>query len=137
MASGKWQGSGTFETGGPDPAAVLAVLIGVLLIGGGGAAALRSAVTSVLVIAAVVVGVLVVAGVGVLVFAYRATRRREAAYAASDRHRQIMARVAEVTAEPQVKQGTRVPALEQHVHYHYHGTEAQPALRVVRREVEP
>lgn len=136
MSKGTWQGSGTFQTdGGPDPAVVLAVLIGVLLIGGSGAA-LISAISSVLVIAAIVIGVLVVAGAAALVLLWRATRRREARYAVSERHQRIMATVAEITAEPQVTQRVPLPAVEQHVHHHYYGADAQPAFRVVRAEVE-
>lgn len=133
---GTWKGSGTWKSDGPDPAVVVAVLIAVLLVGGSGAA-VAHVVTSLLVIAAIVVGVLVAASVAALFLLWRATRHREAAYEASDRHQQIMATVAEITGKPQVTQGTQPPAIENHYHVHHHyGTDDRPQLRVIRGEVE-
>ena len=135
MTRGTWQGSGTFQTGGPDPAAVIAILAVILLLGSGGAAAaVMHAVTGLLVMLAVVVAVLMAAAVAGLFFVWRATRRREAAYAVSERHQRIMA---EVRGMSQVPQKAEPPALEQHIHYHYHGGDAREPLRVIRREVEP
>ena len=134
MTRGTWQGSGSFNTGGPDPSVVLAVLIGVLLIGGSGAA-VAHAVTGLLVTVAIVAGVLVVAAAVGLVFVWRATKRREAAYAMSDRHQRIMATVAEIK-KTQVTQSAPPPAIEQHVHHHHYYPDTQPALRVIRGEVD-
>ena len=134
MARGTWQGSGTWQTGGPDPGVIVAVLIAVLLLGGSGAA-VASAVASLLVIAAVVVGVLVLTAAAVLFFVWRATRRREAAYAVSDRHQQIMA---EVTGKPQVTQGTVPPAIEYHIHNHHHyAADSREPARVIPGKVLP
>jgi len=118
MARGTWQGSGTWQTGsGPDPGVVVAILMILLIIGGSGAAA---AITSALVTIAVIVAAVICAAIAALFFIWRATRRREARYAASQRHRQAIA----APAKPQVAQGAR-PAIEQHVHYHYHAPDGQ------------
>lgn len=62
-------------------------------------------------------------------FAWRATRRMRAGELA-----QIAAfRAVRAEAAPQVSRGTAAPAIEQHVHYHYHGRDV-PA--VIRGEVE-
>lgn len=50
----------------------------------------------------------------------------------------INTRIQAVRAEvnPQVSPGTPAPAIEQHVHYHYHAVDARDVPAVIRREVE-
>ena len=74
-------------------------------------------------------GVLAVAAVVALM---RWSDRRDARHAARYpllRTREAPALAAKVT--PQVMQGTTPPAIEQHVHYHYHAAERE-AARVIR-----
>jgi hypothetical protein len=75
-----------------------------------------------------------VISLAVVILLTRATSRREATFAAQLAARRPIAVAA--TATPQVSQGT-APAIEQHVHHHYHVADGQNLARVVAGEVLP
>jgi hypothetical protein len=80
QSGGTWQGSGTCQTpgvggpggGGPGGGLVLAVIAAVVLIGSGTA----SAVVSALVTMAIIIGLVVLGGIGWLVYRLRHDRAR-------------------------------------------------------------
>ena len=120
---GTWQGSGTWQAGGPDLGGLAPVALLFFI-----AYAATAAIAQVIVWIAVIMGVLVTAAAVSLVLLWRATRRREAAYEASPQHQRLIAQ----NARPQVSKGIQSPAIENHYHVHHHYAGAPEAARVIR-----
>jgi hypothetical protein len=128
------QGTWKTTSGGSGGGLVLAVIVVAgVLIGSGAASAAVSAVVTILVIAGVLVGLVLVGGVGVLI--YRARQVPESLSAP-----RIPAPAAyQVAAEvrPQLG-GARVPAIEppREIHYHLHGLTPDQLAAVMRHQTE-
>jgi len=130
MTKGTWKGSGTFQTGDDGVQTMTYCLVaGVLLI----AAAywVLHHMLWIAIPAAVILAALAWWRLG----AAKREARKSAAYAvAFARAREAGAVTATVT--PQVSQGTS-PAIEQHIHYHYHVADGLEPARVVKGEILP
>ena len=115
-------------------AETVAALAGVVLL-----AVIAEWILSVIVWIAIALGILLVLAAAVLVWWLRGRLARQAAwdarYAAAFaplRERQTVT----ATVTPQVGP-LAPPAIEQHVHYHYHAADSPEPARVIAAEVEP
>lgn len=119
MTRGTWQGSGTWQTSGPDLRAVVLVAAVLLLGGSGVAAKVASGLFAFVIIAAVVV----VLALAVTVFAiWRVSGGRGMVYRPNPP-------AVTATGKPQVTQGTP-PAIENHYHVHHHYADSREPARV-------
>ncbi len=131
MARGTWQGSGTWQTsGGPDIGDV-ALIFAVCAIAG----VVVEVVLSIIVWIAVALGIVTALAVSLLIWRLRGVSVRKARYdaaytAAFDRYRESRTVTATVTP-PQVSQGTRAPAIENHYHIHFDPADRE-AARIIR-----
>lgn len=131
---GKWQGSGTFQTGDDGIQAVAYCLVAGVLVLAGASWVLRHMLWI-----AIPAGAVLVVAAGGLVWWLRGAARRKARYdaaytAAFARERESRAVTATATS-PQVSQGT-LPAIEYHVHHHYYA-DGQDAARAIPGKVLP
>ena len=118
---GTWQGSGTWQTSGPDLSGRvgLAVLVGVA----------AGVMVFVLEFIWYIVAILAAAAVGLVIggLTVRRRTREHAAMLEATRAERLEA----ATARRQVTQAAPPPAIEQHVHYHYHAAPGSPARIVI------
>ena len=84
---------------------------------------------------AIPAGVILAVAVGGLIWWLRGASKREARFAAAIAARRQAAALA-TPSKPQVTRGTQ-PALEQHIHYHYHAADSQEPARVITGKVLP
>jgi len=118
---GTWEGRGTWQTSGPDlsgiagPVAIAVVVVAVV-----------EFILSIIVWLAVAAGVVLVLVAAGLIWWLRGKPEREAEVAGllAARHEALAA-----TVKPQVTYAP-VPALEQHVHYHYHAADGRGPARI-------
>jgi hypothetical protein len=121
----KFHGTFQGQTSGPDLGDV-ALIFAVCAVAG----VVAEVVLSVIVWIAIGLGVVTALAVAGLVWWLRGARAREARFAAAlAAQRERPALTATVT--PQVSQGTTAPAIEQHVHYHYHAAGQEAAPRTI------
>jgi hypothetical protein len=127
---GTWQGSGTWQTGGPDFTGLVGPVVLVAV-----AVAVIEFVLSIIVWVAIALGVVLVLVAAGLIWWLRGAPRRKAAYdaayrAAFEARRPVQTVTA--TVIPQVPAGAR-PTIEQHTHYHVHlGAAGPEAVHVIR-----
>ena len=131
MARGTWQGSGTWQTSGPDFGLIVPVGIAVVVV------AVVEFILSIIVWLAIAAGVVLVLAAAGLVWWLHGAPKRRAEYAALYAAAFEARRTVTATATPQVTQGTAPPAIEQHVHYHYHAPVGQEPARVIPGKVLP
>ena len=113
---GTWQGSGTWQSSGPDLGGLVVPVVLVAV-----AVAVVEFILSIIVWLAIAPGVVLVLVAAGLIWRLRGAPKRKAEFAALLAAR-YEARAA--TARPQVTYAP-APAVEQHVHYHFHA--ARPA----------
>lgn len=129
---GRWEGSGTFQTSGPDlDGLIVPVVIAVVVV------AVVEFVLSIIVWLAVGAGVVLVLGAAGLIWWLRGAPKRRAEYAALYAAAFEAHRAVTVTAAPQVAQGTAPPAIENHYHVHHHYADGQEPARVIPGKVLP
>jgi hypothetical protein len=83
---------------------------------------------------AIPAGVMLVIAAGGLIWWLRGKTAREARFAAviaAQRERYTLS----APLKPQVARGTAPPAIEQHIHYHYHAADGQEPARVIPGKV--
>jgi len=124
-------GAHAHHGGGAETIGVIAIAVAVVII--------AEWILSVIVWIAVALGVLLALAAAVLVWWLRGKPGREAAWAA--RYADAFAGMNEsrkitATVTSQVSAGTQ-PAIENHVHYHYHAADGREPARVIAAEVEP
>ena len=119
MARGTWQGSGTWQTSGPDLGPLLALAAVAVAVAGACAVAawILAWLWAVLLVLAACVTL-----TAVIVFRLKAWSDRKAAavFAAREPPRVRAERVAEIPR-------TEHPAIENHYHVHYHAADGQQA----------
>lgn len=131
MGRGTWQGSGTWQTGGPDLGGLIVpVVIAAMFV------AVVEFVLSIIVWLAIAAGVVLVIVAAGLIWWLRGAPKRKAEYAALYAAAFEARRAVTATATPQVAQGTAAPAIEYHVHHHYYAGGQEPA-RVIPGKVMP
>ncbi len=128
MPHGTWQ-----TTGGGDDGIQTAMyyLVAAVLVMAGASWVLRHMLWI-----AIPAGVMLLVAAGGLVWWLRGKTAREARFAvaiAAQRERHELS----APSKPQVTQGTTRPAIEQHIHYHYHAADSQDAARVIPGRVVP
>jgi hypothetical protein len=129
MARGTWQGSGTWQTSGPDLGPLAAVAGAVLLVLGAGAwmaprLAWLAGITAGCVVLSVVLALTVVPRLA------RWSDEKDAAAYADQRPAWLTAQAAPPVAPPQA------PAIEQHLHLHIHDADATRAAAIIRNAIE-
>ena len=115
-------------------AGIVIIALAVLAIGSGAVSAAVSAAVTVLEIALLVIAALGTAGV--IVAAVVIWRRFRASAYPGIVERGPVREAAAATVTSQVSAGTQ-PAIENHVHYHYHAADGREPARVIAAEVEP
>lgn len=133
MTRGTWQGSGTFRTGDDGIQAVAYCLVAGVLVVAGASWVLRHMLWI-----AIPAGVMLAVAAGGLIWWMRGAARRKARYDAAYAvafARIRDARTVTATPKPQVTQGT--PAIEQHIHYHYHAADSPEVARIIPGKVLP
>lgn len=134
MARGTWQGSGTWQSSGPDLDGLIVPVVLVAV-----AVAVVEFVLSIIVWLAVAAGIVLVIVAAGLIWWLRGAPKRRAEYAAEYAAAfEAKRRPVTVTATviPQVPAGAG-PAIEQHVHYHYHAADGQDPARAIPGKVLP
>lgn len=126
---GTWQGSGTWQTSGPDLGDV-----GLIFVVVAAAGVVVEVVLSIIVWIAVALGIVSALAVALLVWRLRGKPGREARFAAAIAAQRERATLT-ATAVPQVSRAA-TPAIEQHVHYHYHAADGQAVPAIMRHHLE-
>ena len=131
MTRGTWQGSGTFQTSGPDLDGLIVPVVLVAV-----AVAVIEFVLSIIVWLAIAAGVVLVIAAAGLIWWLRGAPKRKAEYAALYAAAFKARRAVTATAAPQVSAGT-APAIENHYHVHHHYAASPEPARAIPGKLLP
>jgi hypothetical protein len=126
-------GAHTHGGGGFDPMPIL-IIIGAIALAGPVAAAAAELLHLLVIVLAVLAAVV---GVGVVAYvAFRVSRKGQETPRLAYRATVAPPRTSVARPEPRPSIGQQAPAIEQHVHHHWHGVTAEDVAAIIRRQEE-